>query len=168
VTDVDESDDTDVSRFTVFYGYGEVMLRFQVLEMSYWQILATRLKRGMTLDQGMQKVEGWEHQTGERLIKVLGLPDELRDEAFTAVNTRNCLAHSFLRDRAPFLGVPGVAEGAAEELTKVSAKLDEFEERLEAYMRDDLGVVELSDEELKQLGLDVALDPAEWLAQQTP
>jgi hypothetical protein len=31
------------------------MLRFQVLEMSYWQILATRLKRGMTLDQGMRR-----------------------------------------------------------------------------------------------------------------
>ena len=167
MTDVDESDDTDVSRFTVFYGYGEVMLRFQVLEMSYWQILATRLKRGMTLDQGMQKVEGWERQTGERLIKVLGLPDELRDEAFTAVNTRNYLAHSFLRDRAPFLAVAGAAEAAAEELTKVSARLDEFEGRLETYMRD-VGVPELSEKELKQLGLDVALDPAEWLAQQTP
>jgi hypothetical protein len=41
----------------------------------------------------------------------------------------------------------------------VSAKLDEFEERLEAYMRDDLGVVVLSEEELKQLGLNVALGP---------
>src|SRR5207247_957282 len=80
----------------------------------------------------------------------------------TAVNTRNYLAHSFLRDRAPFLDLPGVAEDAAEELVKVSAKLDEFEERLAVYMRDDLGVVDLSEEELKQLGLDVALDPAEW------
>jgi hypothetical protein len=44
---------------------------------------------------------------------------------------------------------------------KVSAKLDEFEERLAAYMRDDLGGVDLSEEELKQFGLDVALDPAE-------
>jgi hypothetical protein len=48
----------------------------------------------------------------------------------------------------------------------VSARLDEFEGRLETYMRD-AGVPELSEDELKQLGLDVALDPAEWLAEQT-
>ena len=70
-------------------------------------------------------------------------------------------------DRAPFLAVPGVAEGVAEELVKVSAKLDEFEGRLRTYMRD-VGVPELSEDELKQLGLDVALDAAEWLADQTP
>ena len=45
------------------------------------------------------------------------------------MNTRNYLAHSFLRDRAPFLGV----EVAAEELAEVSARLDEFEGRLETY-----------------------------------
>ena len=56
-------------------------------------------------------------------------------------------------------------EKAAEELAGVSVRLDEFEERLQAYMQD-IGIVELSDEELKRLGLDVALDPAEWLAEQ--
>jgi hypothetical protein len=63
-------------------------------------------------------------------------------------------------------GREGAAEAAAEELAKVSARLDEFEGRLEKYMRD-VGVPELSEDELKQLGLDVALDPAEWLAEQT-
>jgi hypothetical protein len=48
----------------------------------------------------------------------------------------------------------------------VSARLDEFEGRLETYMRE-VGVPELSEDELKQLGLDVSLDPAEWLAEQT-
>ena len=165
MSDVEQSD-ADVLRFVLFGAYGEVMLRFQLLEMSYWSILAARLKRGVQLDQGMQKVEGWERQTGERLIKALGLPDELCDEALTAVNTRNYLAHSFLRDRAPFLGVEGEAEAAADELAEVSARLDEFEGRLETYMRD-VGVPELSEDQLKQLGLDVSLDPAEWLAEQT-
>ena len=165
VADADQSD-ASVSRFLVFGAYGEVMLRFQLLEMTYWSILAARLERGVQLDQGMQKVEGWERQTGERLIKALGMPDELYDEALTAVNTRNYLAHSFLRDRAPFLGVEGAAEAAAEELVEVSARLDEFEGRLETHMRD-VGVPELSEDELKRLGLDVALDPAEWLAEQT-
>jgi hypothetical protein len=162
----DVQPDANVSRFLLFGAYGEVMLRFQLLEMSYWQILAARRKRGVQLHQGMQKVEGWERQTGERLIKALGLPDELYDEANTAVNTRNYLAHAFLRDRAPFLGVEGAAEAAVGELAQVSAKLDEFEGRLETYMRD-VGVPELSEDELKQLGLDVALDPAEWLTEQT-
>jgi hypothetical protein len=98
---------------------------------------------------------------------VLGLPDELRDEAFTAAPP-GTTSRARSSATAPFLGLPGVADGAAEELAKVSAQLDEFEERLEAYMRDDLGVVDLSEEELKQLGLDVALDPAEWLAQHRP
>ena len=80
MSDVEQSD-ADVLRFVLFGAYGEVMLRFQLLEMSYWSILAARLKRGVQLDQGMQKVEGWERQTGERLIKALGLPDELYDEA---------------------------------------------------------------------------------------
>ena len=62
----------------------------------------------------MQKVSNWDRQTGERLINVLGLPDELRDEAFVAVNTRNYLAHSFLRDRAPFMRGPAVCKTAAE------------------------------------------------------
>ena len=163
----EDQPDADVFRFVLFGAYGEIMLRFQLLEMSYWSILAARMKRGVQLDQGMQKVEGWERQTGERLVKALGLPDELRDEATTAVNTRNYLAHSFLRDRAPFLGVKGAAEAAAEELAEVSARLDEFEARLETYMRD-VGVPELSEDELQKLGLDVAVDPAQWLAQQTP
>jgi hypothetical protein len=162
----DDQPHADVSRFVLFGAYGEIMLRFQLLEMSYWSILAARMQRGVQLDQGMQKVKGWERQTGERLIKALGLPDELHDEAFTVVNIRNYLAHSFLRDRAPFLSVEGAAEAAAEELAELSARLDEFEARLETYMRD-VGVPDLSEDELKQLGLDVALDPADWLAEHT-
>ncbi|MDQ4010556.1 MAG: hypothetical protein M3228_07650 [Actinomycetota bacterium] len=34
----------------------------------------------------------WERQAGERLIDALGLPDDLRDEAMTALNPRNLLA----------------------------------------------------------------------------
>jgi hypothetical protein len=48
----------------------------------------------------------------------------------------------------------------------VSARLDEFEGRLETHMRD-IGVPELGGDELKQLGFDVALGPAEWLAEKT-
>lgn len=89
VSGTDDVDDAAVARLVVMNAYGEIMLRFQLLEMSYWRILASRLKRGVSFDQGMAKLEGWERQTGERLINVLDLPDDLPDEAMTAVNTRN-------------------------------------------------------------------------------
>ena len=60
----------------------------------------------------------------------------------------------------------GAAAAGGVVLVEVSARLDEFAGRLETYMRD-VGVPELSEDELKRLGLDVALDPAEWLAEQT-
>ena len=50
-----EEPDANVSRFILFGAYGEIMLRFQLLEMSYWSILAARLKRGVTLDQGCRR-----------------------------------------------------------------------------------------------------------------
>jgi hypothetical protein len=151
--EADEIDDEAVARLVVMNGYGEVMLRFQLLEMSYWSILAeTKLKRGISLDQAMGNVAGWESQTGGRLLNVLGLPADLEDDARTAVNTRNYLAHGFLRDRAIALQDAAGCEETAKELAVVSGKLDEFEERLEAYMRG-LGFPELSEEELADLGL---------------
>jgi hypothetical protein len=115
--------DLDTARFIVMGAYGEVMLRFQPLEMDYWSILASRLKRGVTLDQAMRKVSGWDSQTAGRLVNTLGLPDALKDEAVIAVNTRNYLAHGFLRDRGPFMSNPAVCEAAAEQLAIVDAKL---------------------------------------------
>jgi hypothetical protein len=99
----DMVDDVAVAWFTAMGAYGEVMLRFQLLEMSYWSILASRKPRGMSLDQHITKLTEWDRQTGERLINALGLPPDLHDEAIIAVNTRNLLAHRFLRDRASVL-----------------------------------------------------------------
>ena len=56
---------------------GEVMLRFQLLETSYWSILAARKPQGMSLDQHMVNLSEWDRQTGERLINALRQPDEL-------------------------------------------------------------------------------------------
>jgi hypothetical protein len=43
--------DVAVARFAAMGAYGEVLLRFQLLEMSYWSILAARKPRGMNWDQ---------------------------------------------------------------------------------------------------------------------
>jgi hypothetical protein len=46
VSETDEVDDTAVRGSSRWGAYGEVMLRFQLLEMSYWSILAARKPRG--------------------------------------------------------------------------------------------------------------------------
>ena len=163
MSETDEVDDTAVARFVAMGAYGEVMLRFQLLEMSYWSILAARKPSGMSLDQHIVKLAEWDRQTGERLIKALGLPDDLRDEAMTAVNTRNLLAHRFLRERAVFFSDPQASHEAARVLAEVEVKIDEFEERLNAYMRE-LGIDGLDESDIEALELAAPPDFATWSA----
>lgn len=125
VSETDEVDDVAVSRFVAMGAYGEVMLRFQLLEMSYWSILAARKPSAMSLDQHIAKLTEWDRQTGERLINALGLPDDLHGGAMIAVNTRNLLAHRFLRERAVSFGDPRASHEAARVLAEVEAKIDE-------------------------------------------
>ena len=49
----------------------------------------------------------------------------------------------------------------ADELARVQARLDEFEERLDAHLRD-LGVADLSEDELIDLGLLKPPSPEPW------
>jgi hypothetical protein len=86
-----EADDPAVARFLVLGAFGETILRFQLVELSLWRILAARLKQGLTLEQGMAKVAGWDSQSMGRLVGVLSLPNALRAEAEQAVETRNYL-----------------------------------------------------------------------------
>lgn len=51
-------EDEATARFLVFGAFGETIMRFQLLEMSFWSILAVQLKKGVTLDQGMAKIGG--------------------------------------------------------------------------------------------------------------
>ena len=66
------------------------------------------------------------------------------------MNTRNLLAHRFLRERAVFFGDPRASNDAARVLAEVEQKIDEFEQRLNAYMRK-LGIAELDENKLKAL-----------------
>lgn len=141
--------------------FGETILRFQLVELSFWRILAARLRQGITLDQGITKVAGWDSQSMGRLVGVLGLPNNLRAEAEQAVETRNYLAHRYIRDRAVFLDDPALCREVADELARVQARLDEFEERLDAHLRD-LGVADLSEDELNDLGLLKPPSPEAW------
>jgi hypothetical protein len=81
----------------------------------------------------------------------------------TAVNTRNLLAHRFLRERAVFFSDPQASYEAARVLAEVEVKIDEFEERLDAYMRE-LGIKELDESEIEALGLAEPPDFGTWSA----
>lgn len=154
--------EADEARFLVMGAFGETVMRFQLLELSFWSILAMRMKKGITLDQGMEKVAGWDAQTMGRLVGgVLGLPDDLKGEAEQAVETRNYLAHRYMRERAPYLRDVEFCHYVAEELAQVLARLDEFEERLNDHLRS-LGVEDLTDEDLEDQGLAEPPGPAVW------
>ncbi len=99
-----------------------------------------------------------------RLVGVLGLPNALRAEAEQAVETRNYLAHRYIRDRAIFLHDPALCRQIADELARVQARLDEFEKRLDAHQRD-LGVADLSEEEINELGLPTPPNPEAWFTE---
>ncbi len=49
-------------------GFGETIMRFQILELDLWAILAMRLKTGMSMDQAMAKVGGWDRLTTGQLV----------------------------------------------------------------------------------------------------
>jgi hypothetical protein len=156
-------DDPVEARGVVLLGFGETIMRFQFLEMTFFSILAIRMKKGITLDQGIAKLTGWTTQNMGRLVGTLGLPTDLKDEAEQALDARNYLVHSFMRDRAMKLHDAASCEEIAEELVEVQRRLDEFEERLEAYARN-LGVDDLTDEDWAKLGLSDPNDPAAVIA----
>ncbi|WP_284741899.1 hypothetical protein [Amycolatopsis sp. RTGN1] len=152
----------NVARFVVFGAFGELLARFQVLELTFWGILAHRQKRGMTLDQRLAKIEGWNRGVLGNLVAAADLPAELEEEARRAVEARNYLVHRFMRDRMPFLHDTAFCERVGTELAEVSGRLDDFESALGEHTRA-LGVPEVTDDELEELGL-ANPDPNEWFS----
>lgn len=150
------------SNFLVFGAFGEVIFRFQVLELTFFSILAHRQKRGMSFDQRLQKLGAWDQRGMLKLLmQQAELPSELHKEALVAVNTRNYLVHRFMRERAPFLHDAAFRTKVAEELAGVLYHLDHFEARLEEYTRQ-LGIAQITDEDLEKLGL-IDPGPNDWL-----
>jgi hypothetical protein len=128
----DFTNDPGEARAVVLLGFGETIMRFQILELGFWAILAMRLKRGITLGQAMGKVGGWDRLTTGQLVGVLGLPDDLKAEADEAVETRNYLAHRYMRERAMFLHDPAFCRQVAEELAGPARCIRGASRRLQA------------------------------------
>lgn len=157
----------EVDQFIVYAGYGEVMHRLQVLEMSLWGIQTRGIKPNTTLDQALNKVARWNNTTlGEMLRGMRNQPhwpEGLIERLLDAVEARNYLAHHFLREYFLVRPSPTNREHATETLADLSVRLDRLIDEVDAHAAT-LGVVydEALDQETRE-AID-ALRPSEWLS----
>lgn len=159
-----------VDQFIIYGGYGEVMHRLQVLELSLWMIQTRSIKSGTRLDQAMTKVEKWNATSFGELMRGMRTqthwPDGLVDKLLKAVEIRNYLAHHYLREY--FMVAPSKAnrERAAQELADLSVWVEQLIDELDNHIRS-LGVAsveQLADETIREIE---ALRPVEWLSMPT-
>jgi hypothetical protein len=163
-----EASDERVDQFIVYGAYGEVMHQFQVLEMTLWGFLTRSIKDGTSLDQAMDKVWKWDGTTFGKLVRGLKSqdhwPDGMVDSLEEAVQTRNYLAHHFLRNYFMVTPSEKIKDQATSQLAEVSARLEDLQEALEAHLRS-LGVAgdeELDEETMAEID---RLRPTEWLGE---
>jgi len=161
-----EIPDERVDQFIVYGAYGEVMHQFQVFEMTLWGFLTRGIKQGMSDSQALDRITKWDGTTLGQLVRGLKTqghwPEGMIESLEQAVETRNYLAHHFLREYFVVAPSERVKEQATEQLARVSARLEDLEVALEAHLRS-LGVpgVEELDKEARA-EID-KLRPKEWL-----
>jgi hypothetical protein len=165
-----EGGEGSVDQFIIYGGYGAVMHRLQVLELSLWIIQTRGIKRGVQPSQARAKVEKWNATTLGELMRGMRTqshwPDGMVDSLLQAVEIRNYLAHHFLREY--FIVAPPEAnrKRAAEELAGISVWLQELGSKLDDHVRSlGLGDIEELDEETVQ-EID-SLRPIEWISMPT-
>jgi len=126
--------DDGVNEYLIYIGYGEVMRRFQTLELSLWGLLTRKIKPGTNPDQAMKMVERWDSTTFGQLMRGMKnqeyWPEGLLDKLLEAVEIRNYLAHHFLREF--FLAVPSQENlrDASSQLADLSVWLQELDAEL--------------------------------------
>lgn len=130
-----EPDPETAERFTVFGAYGEVMLKFQLLEMRLQSIAALGIRPGSNLEQGMAPLEGWREQPLGRIAEMLDLPNGTRQELLGLVEIRNRLAHHFYEDHPFGLRTHQGRMHALDVLATVHADLERLDERLGEYLK---------------------------------
>ena len=165
MTEPKASDDR-VDQFIIYASYGEVMHRFQTFELLLWQFLVRGIKRGSSLAQAMDKITKWDQTTAGAIVRGLKSqahwPDGTIESLEEAVDTRNYLAHHFLREYFMVTPSEEVRSRAAEQLANVSVRLENLQEALEAHLRS-LGVTGIEDLDEETRAEVDKLRPAEWL-----
>ena len=163
--DADQEDPEGFQRYVIFGMYGELMLKFQLLEMTLWSFLSRSIKENTTLDQAMLKVEKWDRTTLGSIFRGLKnqdhWPADLVEELSGAVETRNYFAHHFLREFFLAAPLPENFHRGAEKLTEITDRLDALDEALEAHLRT-LGVPTAGDLDEETQAIIDALRPTKW------
>jgi hypothetical protein len=163
-----EAPDERVDQFIVYGAYGEVMHQFQVFEMTLWGFLTRTIKDGTSLDQAMDKVWKWDGTTFGKLVRGLKSqdhwPDGLIDSLEEAVQTRNYLAHHFLRNYFMVKPSGKIKEQATNQLAEVSARLEDLQEALEGHLRS-LGVAGIEELDAEKMAEIDKLRPTDWLGE---
>lgn len=161
-----EPPDEQVDQFIVYGAYGQVMHQFQVLELTLWGFLTKGIKRGMSHVQAMDKITKWDGTTLGQVVRGLKSqkhwPNGIIESLEQAVETRNYLAHHFLREYFVIAPSERVKKQATEQLAHVSARLEDLEEALKAHLRSlgVAGIEELDDEARAEIE---KLRPKDWL-----
>jgi len=155
-----------VDQFLVYGAYGEVMHRFQVFELSLWQVLTRGIKPGMTTDQAMDKIEKWDATTFGSIVRGLKSqshwPAGMIDELERAAQARNYLAHHFLREYFVMAASEEVKQQAVAQLARILDRLDRLEEDLGDHLRS-LGIATIDDLDDEAKAMIDTLRPTEWL-----
>ena len=126
-------------RLNVFYAYGEVMWRLQLLEMTYWTILSLKkITEADDFEQAWKRTEGWMSDTLGRLVHLAVLPEALDRDSKVVLAMRNNLAHEFLRERVMLLEDDDSYNKALEDLASKLGWIEDLQKDLDNYLRDKL------------------------------
>lgn len=160
-----EPTEEDVEQFIIFAGYGEVMHRFQMLELALWGLLSANLNPRITVGQGMAKVAKWNGTTFGSLMRGIKnqphWPPDLLAKLMGSVDVRNYMSHHFLREYFIAQRSQANRETATQELANLANWLDDLSDELDAHLETQ-GVIraDLDDE---QTAAEIeALRPKDW------
>jgi hypothetical protein len=169
MTEAPAANDEDAENAIIYLGYGKVMHQLQALELTLWQVLATKFKPGMTDGQMLAKLEKWDGTTLGQLVRGLKTqphwPPALVDKLLAAVEHRNYLAHHFLREYFVVEHSQHNRDAASQALVEESIWLEKLDDELAAHLAT-LGigtgsVEDLDDETRAEID---ALRPTDWAA----
>ena len=98
--------DDGVSEYLIYIGYGEVMRRFQTLELGLWGLLTRKIKPGTNLGQAMEMVARWDGTTFGQLMR--GMKNQEHWPAGRWFDVRNSVRHrvGFRAQTHPLAGPP--------------------------------------------------------------
>lgn len=162
-------DDESTDQFIVFAAYGEVMLGFQLMELSLWSLNAINLKPAIQAAQASAKVEKWNGTSFGDLLRGLRTqphwPRDLLDQLDGALDARNYLAHHFLREYFVLKPSLNARDRATAQLAEIARRQKKLQSELDTHLRS-VGVPdvdELDDDLLDDLD---ALKPTSWSAEE--